>query len=227
MGVLVVAVAVLVTVLLVRGSSDNKEPTASTVPGASTAPSAGASSGSGNGTSNGGTNSSGGTGSTGSSSARAAFVRDVDAILTQSADGRSQVASAVNGVNNSCSVSPSSAASTMQQVIDNRQSVLAQANALSAPDSATATAKANLVQALQRVDRGQPRLPAVVRGPAGGAPGRLAGGLPRRLRRPTDINYDAATAASGRATSAKQSFVAGYNPLATAAGLRTWSESEF
>jgi hypothetical protein len=222
-GVLVVAVAVLLTVLLV-GGSDDKDPvasTGSTAPGSSTAPSGGAGTPSSKG-GTGGTGSSGGTG--GTSAARATFVSSVDDILTESAAGRSQVASAVNGVTNGCSVSPASAASSMQSVIDNRESVLAQANALSAPDEATATVKANLVRALEAsIEANRSYLQWFEDLQAeypddGGCPGGTA---------PTNITYDEATAASGRATSAKQSFVAGYNPLAGAAGQRSWSESEF
>ncbi len=220
-GVLVVAVAVLVTVLLVGGSSGDKPATASSGP--STVPSGGAPSGS----LPGGTGPSPGTGSTGGpDAARASFVRTVDGILNQSASGRSQVAAAVNGVTNGCSTSPASAATSMQQVIDNRASVLSQANALSAPDAATAAVKANLIRALQASIEANQGYLQWFEDLQSTYPDASPAGCPNG-RAPTDSNYDDATAASGRATSAKQAFVAGYNPLATAAGQRTWSESEF
>jgi hypothetical protein len=225
-GVLVVVVAVLVAVLAFGGNSP-QTPTASTNDNSP-------------GTATGGTNqSSGGQAGTGrttgqsgspsgssSNASQVAFLRTVDGILTQSASGRQQVSSVVTGVTNGCSVSPQTASATIRQVIVNRQSVLGQANALSAPDAATAAVKADLVQALNasiEANRGYQRwldnlYATYYNAEPVGCPDGQA---------PTDENYDAATAASGRATAAKQSFVNAYNPLAGPAGLRTWQESEF
>jgi hypothetical protein len=212
-GLLVVVVAVLVTVLLLRGSSKppvvaNQNGTGSPTPAPAT-PSSGTSSTAGSGT-----------------SAQLVFLRTVDGILNQSSSGRQQVASAVTGVQNGCTTSPSSASETMTTVIGNRTSVLAQANALSAPDAATASVKSELVAALNASiaanrDYQQWFDDLTASFPDASPPGCPGGSAP------TDSNFAAASAASGRATSAKQAFVADYNPLAAAAGLRTWTESEF
>jgi hypothetical protein len=223
-GVLVVVVAVLVAVLAFGGDSSRK-PVAST----STGSQGNATNGSGQGSTGQGSTGQGSTGqanSSGSSGTQVAFLRTVDGILTQSASGRQQVSSVVSGVTNGCTVTPQTASATIRQVIVNRQSVLGQANALAAPDAATAAVKADLVRALNAsidANRGYQRwldnlYSTYYNAEPVGCPGGQA---------PTDANYDAATAASGRATTAKQSFVAAYNPLASAAGLRTWQESEF
>jgi hypothetical protein len=215
-GALVVAVAVLVAVLLVGRSSSGNGPAASTGPTASTG-----------GTTNPSptTASKGPSGGTDTAS-RTAFVRTVDGILTQSSSGRQQVSSVVTGVVNGCSVSPSTASATIRQVIVNRQSVLMQANALSVVDASTDRVKSELIRALNaaiEANQGYQRwldnlYSTYYNSDPVGCPDGQA---------PTDSNYDAATAASGRATAAKQAFVGDYNPLAAASGLRTWSESEF
>jgi hypothetical protein len=218
-GVLVVVVAVLIAVLALGGSK--KTPVAlnpTGTPGTSTgAPSVSPSSSA---------TSSGTGGDTGAAGAQVAFLRTVDGILTQSASGRQQVSSVVTGVQNGCSVTPEDASATIRQVLVNRQSVLGQANALTAPDAATATVKADLIRSLNasiEASRGYQRwldnLYATYYNddPVGCPDGQA----------PTDANFDAASAASGRATAAKQTFVAAYDPLASSAGLRTWQESEF
>jgi hypothetical protein len=219
-GALVVAVAVLVGVLLFGRSSSGQLPVASTGTGQAST-SGGGSTGTTSGSGSQGTSS-----GNGDSASRVAFLRTVDGILTQSASGRQQVSSVVTGVVNGCSVSPSTASATIRQVIVNRQSVLAQTSSLNPPDAATRALQTKLVAALNAsidANRGYQQwldnLYATYYSadPVGCPDGRA----------PTDSNYDAATAASGRATAAKQSFVADYNPLASAAGLRSWSESEF
>lgn len=227
-GVLVVVVAVLVAVLAFGKSSET--PVASTTTGSDssgkTSTDTGQSStGQGSAGQSSGT-SGGSTSDSSSDAARVAFLHTVDGILTQSASGRQQVSSVVTGVVNGCSVAPQTASVTIRQVIVNRQSVLGQANALSAPDSATAAVKADLVRALSAsidANRGyQQWLDNLYSTYYNAEPVGCPDG-----QAPTDANYDAATAASGRATAAKQSFVSAYNPLATSAGLRTWQESEF
>jgi hypothetical protein len=221
---LVVAVAVLVAALVLGGSP--KTPVASTstsstgatgtpsqAPSGGTQPTTGASTG-------------GTTGTGDTEAARVAFLHTVDGILTQSASGRQQVSSVVTGVVNGCSVTPADASATIRQVIVNRQSVLAQANALSVVDPSTGAVKVNLIQSLNasiEASRGYQRwLDNLYSTYFNAEPVGCPDG-----RAPTDSNYDSATAASGRATAAKQSFVAVYNPQATAVGLRTWQESEF
>jgi hypothetical protein len=203
-GVLVVAAAAVLGVLIAgRGGGS---------PGQAT------------GTSSSGTSSAGTSG--GSGSDRLAFVRRVDGILSESSTGRQQVSTAITGVQNGCSVSPRSAADTVAQVIVNRQSVLSQASALSAPDAATRTAQTELVSALNAsidANRAYQRwLQNLTSTYDTAVPAGCPGG-----QAPTDSDYAAATAASGRATAAKQAFVADYNPLAAEAGLRTWAESQF
>ena len=217
-GVLIVIVAVLVAVLAFGRSS--KTPVASTSSGAVSSPM--------NTSGSAGPSQSGSSGTTSSSTdaARLAFLRTVDGILTQSATGRQQVSSVVTGVVNGCSVTPANASATIRQVIANRQSVLGQANALTAVDSSTSAVKIDLVQSLNasiEANRGYQRwldnlYTTYFNADPVGCPNGQA---------PTDSNYDEATAASGRATAAKQNFVSVYNPLASAAGLRTWQESEF
>jgi hypothetical protein len=132
----------------------------------------------------------------------------------------------VSGVRNGCTILPENASTAIREVIANRETVLAQAQALRPPTTRTASVKSELVTALQASIEANYAyanwMDYLYReyfyAPPIGCP---AGGPP------TDTHYDDATAASGRATAAKQSFTVIYNPLAARSGLRQWRDTEF
>lgn len=150
---------------------------------------------------------------------------DLDRILVQSTQGRGQVGNAVAGVK-SCSINPQEASREINNVISNRQSVLAQINAVDTRGSAQAGALVGqLRNAIQySIDADihyrdwmvflytDYYYTTPIGCPSGAAP--------------TNAAYDAGNASSGQATNAKRSFVSAYNPVAQSYGLRTWSDTE-
>ncbi|MDQ1650584.1 MAG: hypothetical protein QOG60_2641 [Frankiaceae bacterium] len=224
LGALLAVGALVALILLTRNSS----PSAGQVAGIGSSPS---SSGSGAASPNATSPSAASSGATSSGGAqgdgaRAAFARDVDGILRESSDGRRQVVAAITGVRNGCAVSPSDATSTLTDVIANRQSVLARANALTTPDAATTAAKADLVQALTASLEANEGYQRWLDSALAAAPDTTPAGCPGG-RVPPDDNYATATDASDRASGAKRQFVAAYNPIATQAGLTTWTADQF
>ncbi len=212
LGVLLAVGALVAVLLLTRGRNTPETPTAASGTATTTQPSA--------------VRSSPGSSATTDASARKAFAGDVDAILQESSAGRRQVTAAINGVRNSCSVAPADADASLTDIIANRQSVLARAHALTTPDAAGEAAKSDLVQALSaslEANQGYQRwLESALASNPGASPAGCPGGVVA-----TDSNYDAATAASTRATAAKQQFVSAYNPIAAEAGLATWTSDQF
>jgi hypothetical protein len=146
--------------------------------------------------------------------------------LTQSASGRGRVGALVDGVRNGCTYLPEEAEREINGVIANRQSVLAQINAL---DSRGNPEAITLVQQLQSA------IQASIDADIGyrdwmvylyttyyyttpiGCPGGQS---------PTDGSYDAGNAASSRATNAKRAFVSTFNPIANRYALQTWSDTQ-
>lgn len=154
-----------------------------------------------------------------------AVVLKLDVILTQSSQGRGEVAPLVTGVK-ACTVSPSEAGTKIDSVVRNRQSVLDQVSALDTfgnPDAVSLVAQLHeAVQASIDADRHYREWMTYlytdyyytypIGCPSGAAP--------------TNAAFDAGQAASGRATAAKAAFVDAYNPIAGRFGVATWAEKD-
>jgi len=214
-GILAVAVAVLATVLIVGG--DDETATTTTVGGTlptTTGP---------GGTTGGGT----GDGPTGDTDgASLASVEAVERILGQSAAGRAEVVDVVSGVLG-CAIPLDEAAARMATVTSNRQSVMAQVDALGATGSATLDRAVDLLgQSLVSSLEANAGYQAWIGWLATTQAATYDGGCRQSGQAPTNGDYDAAEAASGRATAAKTEFVSLFNPIAGAFGLRTWSDDE-
>ena len=152
--------------------------------------------------------------------------REVEVVLTRSAEGRAEVTAVIDGVL-SCRLVLEEAADRLGTVLTNREEVLLQIDALGN------TGNANLDDAVDLL--GESITASLEANAAYGAwidwisstqAGFYNGGCLPGGTAPTNADYDDAVAASGRATTAKTEFVSLYNPIATALGLRTWSDSE-
>jgi serine/threonine-protein kinase len=144
------------------------------------------------------------------------FVDRIENVLEQSADGRREIASALEA-GFDCSISHREAGRRIASVADNRQSVLAQLGTLPAPSEEADQIITRLQRALQRsieADRhyrdGFFELSASV-------------GCPL----PHNLGFSLAAASDAQATKAKTQFVAAFDPLARRLDRRTWSASEF
>ena len=139
-------------------------------------------------------------------------------ILNQSQYGRSDIVSAVAGVNG-MTMNPDDAATMIESVQSNRQSLLDQLSAMTVPGDSRASNIHNLLQqSLQHsieADRyyaaWMHRVYDYYYTPSVGYQGHV----------PHDKNYDNALGQSSQAGSAKSSFVRIYNPLARYFGLRS------
>ena len=158
----------------------------------------------------------GSTGEAQTEAAAAAFVARIENVLEQSAGGRREIRAALNaGLR--CAISPEEAARRISSVADNRQSILQQLGTLQAPTRATDRAVTLLQRALQQsieADRhyrdGFLELQAGARCPL-----------------PSNPSFRLAATSDRLATAAKRRFVAAFDPLARAAGRRTWSAAGF
>jgi hypothetical protein len=150
----------------------------------------------------------------------AAAMSAIGSDLSRSASVRPTVQLAINGVDN-CSESPSSGEATLQQAIDTRQAILTDLQTLSVSGlpngpqlvSTLTTAMQQSVAADQDFKAWMADF-ANAGNPCGSDPGR-------------NSNYLAGQNASVAASSAKNSFLATWNPMAPGYGQRTYSESEF
>jgi len=143
------------------------------------------------------------------------FVDKLENFLVQSQDGRKTVAAAVGGASR-CTVSPSAAATRLNQVQRNRQSLLQQAAALAVP---------NTEQALRASDLLQQSIHASFT-----ADGHYSDWLAGRKRcgpPGKSAELASARAADAQATRTKRMFVAAFNPLARRFHRRTWAPDEF
>ena len=151
------------------------------------------------------------------------WVAKVNNILTQSANGRSDLAAVFSQISN-CQMTPDQGAQLLNSVASNRDSVLQQLAALPAPTAKTQRLTANFQTALQNsaeadrhyADWVLAQVNWYYSSPVGCPSGVL----------PSDNNKSAGDAASGVATSAKQNFVDAYNPLAREFGFKTWNASD-
>jgi hypothetical protein len=144
------------------------------------------------------------------------FVDRIENVLEQSAEGRREIGTALTGGFN-CSISPQEAGQRIASVADNRQSILVQLGTLPTPTNRADAVVTRLQRALQQsieADRhyrdGFFALP-----PDAGCP------LPR------NAGFTLAGRSDSRATAAKKSFIAAFDPLANRFGSRIWSASEF
>jgi hypothetical protein len=143
------------------------------------------------------------------------FVTKIENFLDQSRDGRRDVAAAVGGAV-SCSLTPHAALVRLNRVQRNRQSLLQQVAALSVPTTEEALRASDLLQ--------QAVLASI------NADWHYRDWLQTRTRcgRPANSSdFRAAQTADVKATRAKQSFVAAFDPLARRFGKRVWAAGEF
>jgi serine/threonine-protein kinase len=143
------------------------------------------------------------------------FVARIENVLEQSAAGRGEIASALAGGLN-CSIPPRKAGQRIASVADNRQSVLLQLGNLPAPTQQADEVVTRLQRALQQsieADRHY-RDGFFALGPRTACP------LPRNR------DFALARRSDARATTAKERFVAAFDPLAARFHSRTWSAAE-
>jgi len=143
----------------------------------------------------------------------APFVGRVENLLDQSAAGRREIAAALNDAN-TCKISNAAAAERIDSVADNRQSILQSLGSMTAPTAATDRMLTLLQRALVssiEADR------------------HYRDGLRRSTACPAPKNADfTLAAASDRdATTAKELFVARFDPIATRLHRRAWSAGDF
>jgi hypothetical protein len=140
------------------------------------------------------------------------------ALLEQSSASRGQVAAAVQGTA-ACSLDPGQAAATFGAAAQARQSVLASVTAVDLTGLAEGPQlKALLQQALQHSAEADRHFQTWAQG--------LSADGCDRARVTKSTEFAAADAASGRATAAKNAFVAAWNPVAARYGLRQWAAGD-
>jgi serine/threonine-protein kinase len=141
------------------------------------------------------------------------FVDRIENMLTQSAAGRREISRAIDqGLK--CKISNAEAARRIDSVADNRQSILQQLGSLSGPTPATDRMVTLLQQGLQQsieADR------------------HYRDGFLTTAKCPLPKNpsFDMALASDRRATTAKELFVARFDPVATSLRRRAWTAGEF
>ena len=144
------------------------------------------------------------------------FVNRIENVLQQSANGRAEIAAALQaGLD--CEIPPHEAARRIDSVADNRQSILQQLSSYSAPSAHTDKLVTTLQSALQHsieADRhyrdGFLGFPPTANCPL-----------------PASADFDQALVSDRQATSAKKLFVAGFDPLADDVDKRSWRADEF
>jgi len=141
------------------------------------------------------------------------FVDSVENVLAQSAEGRREIASALTD-SRACKVSNAGAARRIRSVADNRQSILQQLAGFSAPTQETDQLVTLLQRALQNSIEADRHY-------------RLGLLSSTRCPPPSNPSFDRALDFDRRATTAKEQFVAGFDPLATRLHRRAWTAEEF
>jgi predicted Ser/Thr protein kinase len=141
------------------------------------------------------------------------FVDRIENVLAQSAAGRREIAAAIDA-GLACKVSNAEAARQIDSVADNRQGILQQLGSLSGPTPATDRMVTLLQRGLQNsieADRHyRDGFRAATKCP-----------LPRNQ------SFDLALASDKRATTAKELFVAQFDPLASNLHERVWTAGQF
>ena len=143
----------------------------------------------------------------------APFVNRIENVLTQSASGRAEISQAINaGLR--CKIPNAEASRRIDSVADNRQSILEQLGTLTGPTRETDRMVTLLQQALQQSIEAD-------RHYRDGFLSTATCPLPK------NPSFTQAAAFDRRATTAKELFVARFDPLATQLGKRAWSAGEF
>jgi len=159
-------------------------------------------------------------GSSGSASAQDAAVRTfvdrIENVLAQSADGRSEIGTALSA-GFKCSISPREAGRRIASVADNRQSILGQIGTLPTPTDETGVDVTRLQGALQQsIEADRHYRDGFYTVPAGS-----------RCPLPGNVGFVLAAKSDAQATAAKRRFVRAFNPLARQFGRKTWSPGGF
>jgi serine/threonine protein kinase len=141
------------------------------------------------------------------------FVDRIENMLTQSAAGRREISRAIDqGLR--CKISNAEAARRIDSVADNRQSILQQLGSLSGPTPATDRMVTLLQQGLQQSIEADRHY----------RDGFLS---TTKCPLPKNQSFDLALASDRRATTAKELFVARFDPLAMSLRERAWTAGEF
>lgn len=150
------------------------------------------------------------------------FTVKIDRMLNEAANGRGEIGRVI-AQTQSCQLAPEDAASQIDSVADNRQSVLNQLAALSAPTPKAQQVLAALQRGLTHSREADRQYALWIRNqtswyylPPVGCP---SGVMPK------DEFFSRAANESAQSTTAKRQFVALYNPLARRFGLRQRAES--
>ena len=149
------------------------------------------------------------------SAAMRTFVDRIENVLAQSRAGRRDIAAALtNGFN--CSISRAEAAARVNSVADNRQSVLSQLSGVQGPTTQADDVVTRLLAALQKsIEADRHYHDGFVADAKAGCP------------LPTNASFRSAAQFDAEATTAKERFVAAFNPIADRFERRTWSATEF
>ena len=150
----------------------------------------------------------------------AAAMATLGSYLARSASVRSTVQPAITGVQQ-CSESPASGEATLQQAIDTRQDIL---NALPTLSVSGLPNGSQLVSALTTVMQDSI---AADKDYQGWMRDFASSGSPCGSNPSQDLNYAAAVNVSGSATTAKNAFVAIWDPMAPRYGQQSYSSTEF
>jgi serine/threonine protein kinase len=141
------------------------------------------------------------------------FVDRVENMLTQSEAGRREISRAMDqGL--ACKISNAEAARRIDSVADNRQSILQQLGSVTAPTPATDRMLTLLQQGLQHSIEADRHYRDGFLGTA-------------KCPLPKNPSFDLALASDQRATTAKELFVARFDPLATSLRQKAWTAGEF
>jgi hypothetical protein len=144
-----------------------------------------------------------------------AFVFDIDKLVRESAQDRSKIVSAVNATTGGCTMPLDKAAAQVNEVAASRTSLLKQVQALKTPTAQTAKIKAFFASSLSNSIAANHSFAKWMNS--------LKGASPCPGSTSSNADYQAASAASARASTAKAQFVQAYNPLAQKFGKQTWS----
>jgi predicted Ser/Thr protein kinase len=157
-----------------------------------------------------------GSSDSGNDAALRTFVDRIENVLTQSADGRSEIGAAL-AKGFSCSISPREAGRRIASVADNRQSILAQIGTLPAPTQDASDVVTRLQRALQAsIEADRHYRDGFFAVPAGS-----------HCPLPGNNGFVLAARADAQATRAKRRFVQAFDPLAQRFGRKSWSATGF
>jgi predicted Ser/Thr protein kinase len=143
----------------------------------------------------------------------APFVDRVENLLDQSAAGRREIAAALNDAH-MCKTSNAAAADSIDSVADNRRNILQELGAVTAPTAETDRMLTLLQRALVNSIEADRHYRDGLRRSASCPP-------------PKNSSFTLAAASDRAATTAKELFVARFDPLATKLHRQAWSAGEF